>query len=187
MKYYIYVLAMILLISACKMKEESQQDLFLRYVHQFELVDLPIDTNLLYRVHNSSLVKNRIDTTYVQNFLDKDYQLKTHMPVYEGYAYGIRLPREDYIYESLIHYQSKGREQFFVLNTYTPEGMLLSSLPFSGDSSSYKRIIGQIEENRTIVLREFILNQPDSVSKEIILEIEPDGTIVPLDTFYNRK
>ena len=108
------------------------------------------------------------------------------MPVYDGYAYGYRLPKNDNIYESIIYYQSKRREQFFVLNTYTSKGILLSSLPISGDSSSYKRITGQITEDRIISLREFILNQPDSISKELLFQIETNGTIIPLDTFYSK-
>ena len=186
-KYIIYIVVLISITTACQTQEKSKKELFERYVNQFELVNLPIDTNLLYRVHNNPIVKNRIDTTYVQNFINEDYQLRLDMPVYEGYAYGLRLPREEYDYESLIHYESSRREQFFVLNTYKPNGTLLSSLSFSGDSSSYKRVVGEIGENRMILLRAFILNQPDSVSKEMIFEIENDGTIMPMDTFYTKN
>jgi len=168
-KYYILLIAIISIIIGCN-----------------ELTNLPIDTNLLYRVHNNPMVKNRIDTTYVQNFIDKKYQLRLDMPVYDGYAYGIRLPKDEYKYESLIHYKSSGREQFFVLNTYSPKGDLRSSLPISGDSQSYTRRTGEITENRTILLREFVLNQPDSVSIEMLFEIDSSGTIMPLDTFYNQ-
>lgn len=186
MKYYIiYITVVVSAITACQTQEKSKQALFERYINQFELVSLPIDTNLLYRVHNNPRVKNRIDTTYVQNFIDKDYELRLDMAVYDGYAYGVRLPKDEYNYESLIHYQSNKREQAFVLNTYSSKGNLLSSLPISSDSSSYKRVTGEITESRTILLREFILNQPDSVSKEMLFEIEVNGTIVPLDTFYN--
>lgn len=185
MKHTLYIVIVILTVIACQVQEKSKQELFEGYINQFELINLPIDTNLLYRVHNNPIVKHRIDTTYIQNFIEKDYELRLDMPVYEGYAYGIRLPKEEYIYESLIHYESDQREQFFVLSTYSPEGTLLSSLPISGDSSSYKRITGEITENRMIRIRESILNQPDSVSKEMMFEIDPSGTIVPLDTFYN--
>lgn len=182
---YIYIVVTILVFVSCQIQEKSKQELFEQYINQFELINLPIDTNLLYRVHNNPIVKNRMDTIYIQNFIDNNYELRLDMPVYEGYAYGIRLPKEGYIYESLIHYQSSQREQFFILNTYSPEGTLLSSLPISGDSSSYKRLTGEIGENRMIRIRESILNQPDSISKEIMYEIDPSGVIVPLDTFYN--
>ena len=185
MKYILYIVITIFTITACQIQEKSKQELFKHYINQFELISLPIDTGLLYRVHNNPIVKNRIDTISIQNFIDNNYELKLDMPVYEGYAYGVRLPREEYIYESLIHYKSSQREQFFVLNTYSPKGILLSSLPISGDSSSYKRITGEISENRTIRIRESILNQPDSISKEMMFEIDSSGIIIPLDTFYN--
>lgn len=185
MKYILYMIVIIFTITACQLQEKSKKQLFEHHLNQFELINLPIDTNLLYRVHNNSIVKNRIDTTYIQHFINNDYELRLDMPVYDGYAYGIRLPKEEYIYESLIHYKSNGREQFFVLNTYSVEGILLSSLPISGDSSSYKRVTGEITENRTILLRETILNQPDSISKEMLFEIDSIGMIVSLDTFYN--
>ena len=183
--YIIYIVVVFSMITACQTQEKSKQALFKHYINQFELVNLPIDTNLLYRVHNNPIVKNRIDTTYVQKFIEEDYELRLDMPVYDGYAYGIRLPKEEYNYESLIHYQSDKREQSFVLNTYSPKGDILSSLLISGDSSSYKRITGEITESRTILLREFILNQPNSISREMLFEIETNGTITPLDTFYN--
>ena len=186
MKYYIlYIVVVFSVITSCQTQEKSKQELFERYINQFELVDLPLDTNILYRVHNNPIVKSRIDTTYVQNFIDKDYELRLDMPVYDGYAYGIRLPKEDAVYETLIHYESNRREQAFVLNTYSDKGNLLSSLPISSDSSSYKRTIGEITENRTILLKIFTLNQPDSVSVEMIFEIDGEGMIMPLDTFYN--
>ena len=186
MKYCItYIVVIVLTMTACQIQEKSKQKLFERYINQFELINLPIDTNLLYRVHNNPIVKNRIDTTYIQEFIDENYELRLDMPVYDGYAYGIRLPKEEYSYESLIHYKSSKREQFFVLSTYSPKGDLLSSLAISGDSSSYKRIIGEITGSRAILIREFILNQPDSISKEMLFEIDSIGTIVPLDTFYN--
>ncbi len=186
MKYYIlYIVIIISIITACQTQEKSKQALFERHINQFELINLPIDTNLLYRVHNNPMVKNRMDTIYIQNFIDENYKLRLDMPVYDGYAYGVRLPKEGYIYESLIHYQSDRREQSFVLNTYSSKGILLDSLPISGDSSSYKRIIGEITESRIILLREFVLNQPDSVSKEMLFEIDDSGMIVPLDTFYH--
>ena len=186
MKYYIlYIVVIVSTITACQIREKSKQTLFEGYINQFDLIELPIDTNLLYRVHNNPIVKNRIDTTYVQSFIDENYELRLDMPVYDGYAYGIRLPKEEYNYESLIYYKSNRREQSFLLSTYSSEGNLLSSLPISGDSSSYKRIIGEITEDRTILLREFTLNQPDSTSKEMLFEIDPTGIIVPLDTFYN--
>jgi len=171
--------------TSCQSIGKDKQQLFESYTNQFELTNLPIDTNLLYRVHNNPMIKNRIDTVYVQSFIDDNYQLRLDMPVYDGYAYGIRLPKEEYAYESLIHYKSDGREQFFILNTYTSEGVLKGSLPISGDSSSYKRITVEITESRTILLRESILNQPDSISREMLFEIDLSGTIVPLDTFYN--
>lgn len=171
-------------MTACQIQEKSKQKLFESYINQFELVNLPIDTGLLYRVHNNPIVKNRVDTIYVQEFIDENYELRLDMPVYDGYAYGIRLPKEEYDYESLIHYESSKREQFFILNTYSLKGNLLSSLSISGDSSSYKRIIGEITENRTILLREFVLNQPDSISKEMLFEIDSTGIILLLDTFY---
>ena len=172
---------------SCQSQGKGKQELFKDYVNQFELIELPIDTNLLYRVHNNPMVKNRIDTNYVQKFIDNDYELRLDMPVYDGYAYGIRLPKEEHTYESLIHYKSDGREQFFILNTYSLKGDLVSSLPISGDSHSYKRTTGEITENRTILLREFILNQPDSVSVEMLFEMDSIGMIVPLDTFYNKN
>ena len=73
MKYYIlYIVVIVSTITACQIREKSKQTLFEGYINQFELIELPIDTNLLYRVHNNPIVKNRIDTTYVQSFIDED-------------------------------------------------------------------------------------------------------------------
>ncbi len=177
------VITIIITFWQCQTREVSKEVLFGRFIKQFQEVQLPIDSSLLYRVHNNPMVQGRIDTLFVQKFIDAEYQLKVNMPVYEGYAYAFRLPKEENIYESLIYYKSEGREQSFVLNTYTPEGTHVSALPISVDSSSYKRIVGQINESRLILLREFILNQPDSISKEMIFEIDQDGTIIPQDTF----
>ena len=179
----VFIIIAIIIFCKCQTREESYQTSFNHFIKQFQEVQLPIDSALLYRVHNNPVVKGRIDTFFIQKFIDEDYQLKVNMPVYDGYAYAFRLSRDNHIYESLVYYKSEGREQYFILNTYTPNGTLLSSLPISGDSSSYKRIIGRINENRTVLLREFILNQPDSLSKEIIYEIEKDGTIYGRDTF----
>ena len=186
----IRILIIITIITAflqCQTREVSDEVLFSRFIKQFQEVQLPIDSALIYRVHNNPMVQGRIDTLFVQKFINPEYQLKVNMPVYDGYAYAFLLPKEENIYESLIYYKSEGREQSFVLNTYTPEGTLLSTLPISEDSSSYKRITGQINESRLIVLREFILNQPDSISKEMIFEIEKDGTIIPQDTFIIKS
>lgn len=172
-----------LLWQSCNIKEESKTELFERYVQQFKEVELPIDTDLLYRVHNNKDIGGRIDTTFIQKFIKADYKLRADMPVYNGYAYGYRLPREGNNYESLIYYHSKNREQFFILSTYSLEGEPLSSLPISGDSSSYKRVTAQIDESRMILLKEAILNQPDSGFKEIILEITEKGEINKLDEF----
>lgn len=186
MKHFIiYIVVIVSAMTSCQIQEKSKQKLFKHYINQFELVNLPIDTNLLYRVHNNPIVKSRIDTTSIQQFIDEDYELRMDMPVYDGYAYGVRLSKEEYNYESLIYYKSSKREQSFVLNTYSTNGELLDALVISSDSSSYKRIIGEITESRSILLREFVLNQPDSISKEMLFEVKPNGKIVPLDTFYN--
>jgi len=126
--YIIYIVVVFSMITACQTQEKSKQALFKHYINQFELVNLPIDTNLLYRVHNNPIVKNRIDTTYVQKFIEEDYELRLDMPVYDGYAYGIRLPKEEYNYESLIHYQSDKREQSFVSYTEENAGQWIGSI-----------------------------------------------------------
>ena len=108
------------------------------------------------------------------------------MPAYDGFAYGFRLPKEDFSYESLIFYQSENREQFFVLQNFSLEGDLIASLRFSGDSSSVKRLTGEMSANRTIRLREFFLHQPDSVSTEAFYEIAPTGEILLLERFLSE-
>lgn len=173
----------LLLWQSCNIREESKAELFERYIKQFKEVELPIGTDLLYRVHNNQDIGSRIDTIFIKNFIQPDYQLRADMPVYNGYAYGYRLPREENNYESLIYYQSKNREQFFVLSTYSLEGERLSFLPISGDSSSYKRVTAQIDESRMILMTKSILNQPDSGFTEIILEITEEGKIKKLEEF----
>lgn len=176
-----------LIFSACQPNQSHSTNDFESFVNQFELIDLPMDTTLLYRVHNSPIVTTRIDTTAIQKFINKNYELKAEQPVYDGYAYGVRLPKVDsLLYEALIYYQSKGRHQFFVLNTYTPDGDLVSVLPLSGDSNSYKRVTGHITTRRTIAVRDFLLHQPEKGYTEYIYEIDKDGTIIPLDTFIQK-
>lgn len=172
--------------SACQFGEESQQKSFKRFVKKFKPIDLPIDTNFFYRVHNSPLVAERIDTHFVKKFIDPNYKLEAEMPAYDGFAYGFRLPNDGFSYESLIFYRSKRREQFFVLQNFSLEGDLIASLPFSGDSSSVSRLTGKMSANRTIRLREFSLHQPDSVSKESFYEITPTGEILLLERFFSK-
>lgn len=179
-------LGLIIIFSACQFGEESQQKSFRKFVKKFEKIDLPIDTNFFYRVHNSPLVKERIDTSFVKKFIEPSYKLRAALPAYDGFAYGFRLPNEGFDYESLIFYQSKRREQFFVLNTFSLEGHLIASVPFSGDSSSVKRLTGEMSSNRTIRLREFFLHQPDSASKESFYEIAPTGEILLLEYFLSK-
>lgn len=176
-----------LIFSACYSNQDDTKNDFQSFVDQFELIELPLDTTLLYRVHNNPIVRTRIDTIAIQKFINKNYELKTEQPVYDGYAYGVRLPKGDSsLYEALIYYQSKGRQQFFILNTYTPNGDLVDVLPFSGDSSSYKRVTGSITARGTIAIREFLLHQTEKGYIEYMYEIDKDGTIVPLDTFIQK-
>ncbi|MFK7773538.1 MAG: hypothetical protein AB8F94_15415, partial [Saprospiraceae bacterium] len=99
----------LLIWQSCDVREESQTELFERYVKQFKEVPLPIGSDLLYRVHNNKDIGGRIDTVFIKKFINTDYELRADMPVYNGYAYGYRLPREENKYESLIYYQSKNR------------------------------------------------------------------------------
>lgn len=170
---------------ACSEPVISDQKRFQRFVRSFQEINLPIDTALLYRVHSSDLVTARIDTALVQDFIDKDYKLRVGDPVFDGYGYGVRLPREDTAsYEALIYYYSEGREQFFVLHTYALDGTSLGSLPISGDSSSYKRLTATITERRVISVHDYILHHPEKGLTEYLYEIRPDGEIVLLDVFY---
>ena len=176
-----------LIFSACQPERNHSKNDFESFVNRFELIDLPMDTALLYRVHNSPIVTTRIDTMEIQRFINKNYVLKAEQPVYDGYAYGVRLPRADSLaYEALIYYQSKGRHQFFVLNTYSLEGDLISVLPLSGDSNSYKRVTGNITSRRTIAVRDFLLHDREKGYTEYVYEIDNNGTIVPQDTFIQR-
>ena len=90
------------------------------------------------------------------------------------------------LFNRLIYYQSKGQSQFFILNTYSLDGDLISSLPLSGDSSSYKRQTCQISEDRLIIIRDFVLHQEEENATEYFYEIEKNGLITALDTFYNK-
>ncbi len=187
MRNILFTAVLILLFGGCYWQETDIERDFRRFKNSFSTTSLPLDTNVLYRVHNSDVVSARIDTAMVQAFIDAGYKLAINDPVYDGYGYGLRLPKEeDLDYEGLIFYESKGREQFFVLNTYTPSGELVSSLPISGDSSSYKRITGRITQSRLIGLREFVLHYPELGSIEYFYQINKTGLIEPLDTFYTR-
>lgn len=179
-------LSLTFLFSSCLFGEENQQKSFKKFVKKFEPIDLPIDTNFFYRVHNSPLVTERIDTSFIRKFINPDYELKADMLAHDGFAYGFRLPNEGFDYESLIFYQSEHREQFFVLQNFSLEGDFIASLRFSGDSSSVSRLTGEISENRTIRLRQFLLHQPDSASKEFFYEIAPTGEILLLESFIDK-
>lgn len=124
---------------------------FETFVRSFELVDLPLDTSLLYRVHNSPVVGARIDTLAVQTYLNAGYRLAENAPVYDGYAYGVRLP-QGAGYEALVVYESWGQEQYFVLRTYTLEGVPVESLRMSGDSASRRRWMGEIDADRVVTV-----------------------------------
>lgn len=172
---------------ACDEPLPDKQKDFQRFTRSFKTIELPLDTTLLYRVYNSDVVTARIDTAMVQQFIDKTYKLRVNQRVHDGYGYAVRLPKEDtLLYEGLIYYLSKGYQQFFILNTYTPDGDLVSTLPISGVKNNHHRTSGYIGQNRTISIRESILHQPDSGATEYIYQIDPDGTIVPLDTFFEK-
>jgi hypothetical protein len=176
-----------LIFSACHSNQKDSKNDFQSFVNRFEPVELPLDTALLYRVHNSPIVTTRIDTIAIQKFINKNYELKATQPVYDGYAYGVRLPKEENsLYETLIYYQSKGRQQFFILNTYTLDGDFVDSIPFSGDSSSYKRVTGNIATNGIIAIREFLLHQPQEGYTEYIYEIGEEGKISKEATFIQK-
>lgn len=172
------------LLTACNLDSSDHSKSFKRFSKRFKTIHLPIEEGLLYRVHNSDLVSARIDTSLVQSFINPTYKLKASDPVYNGYGYAVKLPKEkDLNYHGLIHFESKGQRQFFVLNTYNLEGKLISTLPLSGDSSSYKRQTCQISEDRLIVIKNFILHQDKEKANKQVYEIKENGLIVPIDTF----
>jgi len=178
---------LLLLLTACTTQESNSKKDFKQFARSFKPIELPLDTGLLYRVYNSDVVTTRIDTTMIQQFINPDYRLRINQRVHDGYGYAVQLPSEDtLLYKGLIHYLSKGYQQFFILNTYTPNGDLISSLPISGVKNNQNRLTGYIAKNRTIAIRESILHQPDSGAVEYIYQIEPDGTIAPLDTFFEQ-
>ena len=180
-------LIVLIVLIACNETTSDQNKSFKRFTKRFKTIDLPMNTNLLYRVHNSDLVSVRIDTSSIQQFINIDYKLELNVPVYDGYAYSIKLPKEKGLnYQGLIYYQSKGQSQFFILNTYSLNGDLVSTLPLSGDSSSYKRQTSQISEERLITIRDFLLHQKEKNTIEYFYKIQESGLIVALDTFYNK-
>lgn len=124
---------------------------FETWVRSFEAVGLPLDTALLYRVHNSPVVGGRIDTAAVQAYIDPTYRLAVGDPVYDGYAYGVRLPQGPG-YEAVLVYESWGQEQYFVLRTYSLAGELVEALRFSGDSASLRRWMGRIDADRVVTV-----------------------------------
>ena len=168
----------LLLIIACSPDSDRSKS-FKRFVKHFKPVELPMGTNVLYRVHNSDLVTTRIDTTYIQEFISPNYKLKVDAPVYDGYAYAVKLPKEKALnYQGLIYYLSKGQSQYFILNTYSLDGELKSSIPLSGDSSSYQRQTCYISEERLITIRKFLLHQKkDENMIEYFYQINKDGMI----------
>ena len=185
MKSILLICSILFLMVACTTPEKKSTKLFNQFTRSFKTINLPMDISLLYRVHSSEIVSARIDTTMIQQFINKNYKLRANMPAYDGYGYGIRLPKEDsLLYEGLVYYESKGQEQFFILNTYSLDGQLVYSLPISGDSSSYKRLTGSISRERTITIKNFISNQPEKGAIEYLYKIKTDGEIIPLDTFY---
>lgn len=187
MKQTFFVLVLVFLGACGSTSKEDTPRLFRQFTKRFKQVDLPIQESLLYRVHGNDLVSARIDTLMVQQFIDKNYKLRLDMPTYDGYGYGIRLPKKKELnYEGLIYYQSKGKEQFFILSTYNFEGKLIASMPISGDSSSYKRLTGRITDERTIIVKDFILNHPEKGTTEYVYEINDNGQIEPQDTFYQK-
>lgn len=187
MKNTILGCLLLLLFMACDEPLPDKQKDFQRFTRHFKAVELPLDTTLLYRVYNSDVVTARIDTALVQQFINPDYKLRVNQRVHDGYGYAVRLPDEDtLLYKGLIYYLSKGYQQFFILNTYTPDGDLVSTLPISGVKNNHNRTTGYIGKNRTISIRKSILHQPDSGAAEYIYQIDPDGTIVPLDTFFEQ-
>lgn len=170
------------LLIACNLGYSDRHKSFKRFSKRFKTINLPIEENLLYRVHNSELVSARIDTSLVQIFINPTYKLKASAPVYDGYGYTVKLPKEKGLdYHGLIHFESIGQRQFFVLNTYSLEGELISTLPLSGDSSSYKRQTCQISEDRLILIKDFLLHQGKQKINKQIYKIKEDGSIVPID------
>lgn len=143
--------ALLLLGWGCGEQEPPEVVDFETYVRSYEEVPLPLDTGLLYRVHNSPVVGARIDTLAVQRYINPAYRLAVGAPVYDGYAYGVRLPQGPG-YEALVGYESWGREQYFVLRTYTLDGVLVEALRLSGDSASVRRWMGRIDEDRVVTV-----------------------------------
>lgn len=187
MKNTLILFLLFIAFIACDEPLPDKQKDFQRFTRSFQPIELPLDTGLLYRVYNSDVVTARIDTLMIQQFINPDYKLRVNQRVHDGYGYAVRLPEEDtLLYQGLIHYLSKGYQQYFILNTYTPGGELVSSLPISGVKNNHNRRTGYIAQNRTISIRESILHQPDSGAVEYIYQIDPDGTIVPLDTFFEQ-
>jgi len=186
MKSTSILLFFILLISACNLSTSDRSKSFKRFTKRFKTVDLPISTEMLYRVHNSDLVSARIDTSLVQQFINSDYKLEVDAPVYDGYAYAIKFPKEKVLnYQGLIYYKSEGQSQFFTLNTYSLKGELIATLPLSGDSSSYKRQTCQISEDRLIITRSYLLHQEKAAEEnaiEYFYEINENGLIHLLDS-----
>jgi hypothetical protein len=188
MKQLPILLIYLITLLACNQTTSERSKSFKHFKKHFKTIDLPITTNLLYRVHNSKLVFARIDTSFIQQFINSDYKLEVNDPVYDGYAYSIKLPKgKEQNYEGLIYYQSKEQSQFFILKTYSLDGHLVSTLPLSGDSSSYKRQTCQISEKRLIVIRDFYLHQEEKNVTEYFYEINENGLITALDTFHPNK
>jgi hypothetical protein len=174
------------LLASCNLGSSDHSKSFKRFSKRFKTIYLPIEENLLYRVHNSELVSARIDTSFVQAFINPTYKLKASAPVYDGYGYTLKLPKEKGLdYHGLIHFESIGQRQFFVLNTYSLEGKLISTLPLSGDSSSYKRQTCQISEDRLIVIKDFLLHQDKQKINKQVYKIEEDGLIL-LENVLNQ-
>jgi hypothetical protein len=178
------LLLFFVLLTACNLGSSDHSKSFKRFSKRFKTINLPIEEDLLYRVHNSDLVSARIDTSFVQAFVNPTYKLKVNDFVYDGYAYAIKLPKEkDLNYHGLIHFESKGQRQFFVLNTYNSEGQRISTLPLSGDSSSYKRQTCQISEDRLIVIKDYLLHQDKQKINKQVYKIKEDGSILSIDAF----
>lgn len=178
----------LILIMACNQITSDKAKSFKRFSKRFKTIDLPMSTQILYRVHNNELVSTRIDTSFIQQFINVNYRLKADAPVYDGYAYAVKLPKsKEQDYQGLIYYQSQGQSQFFVLKTYSLDGELISTLPLSGDSSNYKRRTSEISEEQLIIIKDFLLHQNKKETIESFYEIQKDGLIIPLDTFYNKS
>jgi hypothetical protein len=181
------LLLFFVLLTACNLGSSDHSKSFKRFSKRFKTINLPIEENLLYRVHNSDLVSARIDTSLVQVFINPTYKLQANAPVYNGYGYTVKLPKEKGLdYHGLIHFESIDQRQFFVLNTYNLEGERISTLPLSGDSSSYKRQTCQISEDRLIVIKDYLLHQDKQKVNKQVYKIKKDGSILPIEVLNQQ-